>query len=680
MADLPIAMDFAALRQQGIALLEQMNGGVWTDFNVHDPGITILEALCYVMTDLAYRSGHSVPDLLASAGTTATASLYTAPEILTTNPVTITDLRKLALDVPGVKNVWVERTASKVDLYYFPGNREVYYPSKDLSQNPNFKAMEPVKLKGVYQVLIEISELSGIDGSKVRSDVAQRLHQNRPLCEDFAEVRVMAPQDVQVQMAVEIDRVEDAEELMAEILLAIEEQLSPVIPTTSAEQMLESGVAVEDIFDGPLLQRGVVTDQALSIGDRRTSLHGSDIIHALMDVPGVRAIRSLSMSAGGGNQEQWLLPLDDQRVPRLDVLGSQIVLERQGILVAVDLAKANAKYQALIAAKYQAAPSEGTIFDVPAGQDRELASYHSLLHHFPVAYAVGETGLPDSASDQRKAQAKQLKGYLMLFDQLLANEFAQLVQAGNLLSFQDDGMRTYFSLPVDDDTLSLQEMRTNDLSTYEADLDAMTENSDAATVRKGRFLNHLLARFAEEMTDYALVLPQALPPGESSAAVKVVNDKRAFLRAYPEISSGRGSGRNYLGDPNATVPSGLEERISLRLGLTDDERPLLVEHILLRPLTGDDPQIMPLLAASELKDPFSLQLSFVFPAGTGRLQTGDRPLRRLVERTVREETPAHLTPYVQWLSAGDFANFKQVYTAWLGARRAYYAEDFGLAI
>src|SRR5215218_5633826 len=28
----------------------------WTDTNIHDPGITILQVLCYVITDLQFRS------------------------------------------------------------------------------------------------------------------------------------------------------------------------------------------------------------------------------------------------------------------------------------------------------------------------------------------------------------------------------------------------------------------------------------------------------------------------------------------------------------------------------------------------------------------------------------------------------------------------------------------------
>ena len=36
-------------------------------------------------------------------------SLYTPARIMTTRPVTLDDLRKLVLDVAGVKNVWIEK-------------------------------------------------------------------------------------------------------------------------------------------------------------------------------------------------------------------------------------------------------------------------------------------------------------------------------------------------------------------------------------------------------------------------------------------------------------------------------------------------------------------------------------------------------------------------------------------
>ena len=59
------AMDYALLREAGIRRLERMAGRLWTDFNAHDPGITILEQLCYALTDLGYRIDYDLKDLLA---------------------------------------------------------------------------------------------------------------------------------------------------------------------------------------------------------------------------------------------------------------------------------------------------------------------------------------------------------------------------------------------------------------------------------------------------------------------------------------------------------------------------------------------------------------------------------------------------------------------------------------
>ena len=104
------AMDYALLRRRGIEYLQSLTGdaGTWSDFNAHDPGMTILEQFCYAITDLSYRIAYPLPDLLAKQGEDGYRSLYTPAKILSSRPVTLTDLRKLVLDVEGVKNAWVE--------------------------------------------------------------------------------------------------------------------------------------------------------------------------------------------------------------------------------------------------------------------------------------------------------------------------------------------------------------------------------------------------------------------------------------------------------------------------------------------------------------------------------------------------------------------------------------------
>ena len=57
-------IDYESLLRDGISLIQKFSGNKWTDYNFHDPGITILEQLCYALTDLGYRSNFKVEDLL----------------------------------------------------------------------------------------------------------------------------------------------------------------------------------------------------------------------------------------------------------------------------------------------------------------------------------------------------------------------------------------------------------------------------------------------------------------------------------------------------------------------------------------------------------------------------------------------------------------------------------------
>jgi len=104
-----ISMDFERLRTEGITHLEDLATYIWTDFNAHDPGITILEVLCYAITDLGYRANLPIEDLLASNSGSLEASFFPATAVLPVCPITQNDYRKLLIDFPGVRNAWVER-------------------------------------------------------------------------------------------------------------------------------------------------------------------------------------------------------------------------------------------------------------------------------------------------------------------------------------------------------------------------------------------------------------------------------------------------------------------------------------------------------------------------------------------------------------------------------------------
>ena len=685
-----VAMDYTFLRQEGIRYLEQIAGQLWTDFNVHDPGITILEQLCFALTDLAHRINYNLPDLLTDENGQTYDSLFTPAQILSSNPVTLIDLRKLVIDVDGVKNAWVEKVEQQTPALYFnQGN-------KTLELSGNELTTEPVYLKGLFKVFVELSDILYIDntagerGKSVRQKVAERLHAHRGLCEDFTEIKILDPQEIQIDAHVEIGDVDNADDILLAIYQRIANYISPPIEFLSLEQRLAKNDPVENIFDGPLLTHGFIDSAQLKRAQRRTMLYISDLIREMMDIPAVHAVRHIRISTGA-KWEDWSLELDPQRSPRMNLAQSNIQLERKHVMANVDVATVKTRYtqQLRHTAVLQATAAKENDITPPVGKNRHVGNYYSIQHQFPEAYGIGTMGLPQSASPERKAQAKQLKAYLIFYDQLLANYFSQLAHAKDLFSFNKQNRFTYFAQSILDAKLGLegirelepahsgrlQQITENPYTANESIFQTITANSN----RQNRFLNHLLARFAEQFTDYSLLLYGALASDTKTTAEKLATDKQAFLQNYPYISSRRGTAFNYLKPRDANNLSGLENRIKYKLGLTGEETNLVVvEHILLRPLTQDLQQELPILADTAVKDPYSLQISFMLPSWPARFQESNNSgFRTFVERTIYEETPAHLLVHIRWLNKKEMALFTAVYDEWIEKVRTYWQQTSG---
>jgi hypothetical protein len=689
------ALDYATLRQEGIRQLERLAGSQWTDFNEHDPGITLLEQLCYALSDLAYRIGFPLPDLLSEGGADPYASLHGPERILGTRPASLMDLRKLAMDVKGVQNVWLEPVTDAPPSVYSQkqGLARTDQPA-DLSgtknmvlvanaANQGFLTVDGAKavgLKGLFRVLVE--KFPAIEQEEgIVELLAARLHAHRCLALDFHSIKLLQTQWIKLKATIEIEPQGHPEDIYFAILEKIADYISPNPRFYSLEERLLTGKPLEEIFDGPLLQRGFLDTEELEGFERKTNLRTSDLIHAIMDVEGVRLVKYLAfLTNDKGDMENWLLNLAPDSAPALDLLvadqiganTTQLVLERNQLAVGVDTQGVLRRFkQSRVASSLQtAAPSS---LAPPKGRDRRVGRYFSVQHQFPANYGIGVLGLPDSASADRKAQARQLKAYLMLFDQLLANGFAQLAHAADLFGFEGGKPSTYFAGQIDDPTLGLDDLwQIQDAKDRQNHLQSLAENpqnpqADTDWTRRHRFLDHLLARFADPLADHT-----RFQPGDRAADAlqMLAKDKAEVLRHYPEISGGRGTAYDVTrvwADGNL---SGLEQRLRLKLGITLPERFYLVEHILLRPIDGDGKQTAPLLADAYFDDPYSLQLSLVL-AGHSSARFMDGGFRQFVEQTVREETPAHLIVRILWLDGEALTEFERAYRAWLDVQRNY---------
>ena len=99
-------LDIDFLKERGISFIQEMSGNKWTDFNLHDPGVTILEIICLAINELGYRSDHDIHELIR-VDTQKIDSFVESSDITTISPYTNNDICKYLLKTDGVINVYM---------------------------------------------------------------------------------------------------------------------------------------------------------------------------------------------------------------------------------------------------------------------------------------------------------------------------------------------------------------------------------------------------------------------------------------------------------------------------------------------------------------------------------------------------------------------------------------------
>jgi hypothetical protein len=568
-------LDQQDLYRRGIDLVRFYAREVWTDHNIHDPGITTLELLCYALTDLAYRAGYGIEDLLAPADKAhpAKSTLYTARRILPNRPLTIADYRKLLIDLPGVKNAWLR----PAELTYCAD----VVNAKLLHTHPGLPAIRPVQIHGLYEVLIDYMDavVDADDRAAVLTRVQQVLQVNRNLCEDFVRFDAVATEDFVLCAEVDLDADADVAGVAATILFEVQQLLAPAVGNYSLSEILQrqkpdgSPYTVADAFEGPVLECGFIDDGELARADLQAEIHLSDVISVVMDIGGVRAVRDIvvnSLSAPGSApvppDNRWAVPVQAGHKALLRRDRSRLVFYKRGLPVVAAAEEVARRYAALAeAARAKMETPVEYDLPIPGGRYRDPAHYYSFQNHFPMTYGLSEFGLPGAAHARRQALVYQLKAYLLFFDQIMANYCAQLAHVPDLFSTDPHLSQSYFCQVVE----SFKEYGLiYGPGTDAAVLRQLSEDERLFLDRRNRFLDHLIARFGESFQEFAFTLQSAFGGRPTAAIIS----KCKFLDEYPQIGAGRSLAYNQA----LTAPSdlwetdnisGLERRIARLLGI-----------------------------------------------------------------------------------------------------------------
>jgi len=730
---LPPAQDFVLLRAEGLKHIESLASAVWTDYNAHDPGITTLEMLCYALTELGYRNGFEMQDLLTdkNGNTVGGQSFFTAKQILTNNPLTIDDFRKLLIDIEGVHNAWLFAEDAKKDAAgkLVPINEVPVYANcpKDILQYESTNL--PLFLSGLYQVLLDLDndnlygdlnngevvienpalgaafakgecwfsiELSSwkfadfdfaalaanksnissasIAGSpdawtcdleltssesmqfnigiskkpanktvqtadlaamlaedgfefaaaiftfylqkikmakKIVQTAIKTLQQHRNLCEDFLVVTTVEDEEIAFCFDTGVKPSADIEKVQAEIFYAIENYLNPSVDFFTLKELMDKKIPVDEIFEGVVLKHGFIDTIQLEQTQLRSVVYTSDIINLLMDIDGVISIRNFVMTkygplgkpVPGFTGVKWCMNIAPMHKPVLSTDKSKILLFKNQFPFIANYDEVHDTVS-LLHAERERAKLNGLQDDlpIPRGRKRDTENSWPLQYDFPQTYGIGVAGLPANASILRTAQQRQLKAYLMFYEQLLADFLSQLSNAHRLFSTGNitqtyyaqflDGIKDVAPLYVKDGpTVILQDAIMNADSTVQPKnrWQQLYEPKDLFEDRRGRFLDHMLARFAESFNDYALLMYTINyneKTEEKISFAELTDARIRTLKNYDDISSNRGKAFNYFPQhDDFTVDtaqlwdtanvSGLEKRIGFLTGIKDITRRFL---------------------------------------------------------------------------------------------------------
>lgn len=579
------ALDQGRLAAIGLEGVRRLSRQSWTDHNTHDPGITTLELLAYALTDLAYRARFPIEDLLAAPENNAAemAKLFeSAGSILPGMPVTEADYRKLLIDLEGVKNAWLHPVPKT--LYADPAQGTL------AAKPTGSKTERPIEVRGRYRVLLDY--MDDKDSAELRQDVDREvlatLHANRALCTDFVGVDRVAMQFFSLCAEIDLQPDADADLVAADIAFAVDRFLAPPVLNYTLDEMRArrrtdgSRWSIPDIFAGPKLKNGFIDDEELAAAGLRSEVRLSDVISVIMDIPGVVAIRDIllnTLDAGGQAVEpadKWRLPVPPGMQPRLSATRGRLVFYKRNLPIPPSAERVAQLLDDLRRAE-RLKLEDGRIEDlpIPIGRYRKPESYRSFQTHFPATYGISESGLPPGASAQRAAQALQFKAWLLFFDQMMANYQSQLAHVRDLFSTRPELAQSYFSQLVD----SFPDWEKVYGAGFDADqLGEIVEPAGSGLERRNRFLDHLLARYAEDFQEYTAVMQARFGMGPAQAA----SAKCAFLDNYPRLGGQRGQAYNAaLQDQselwNSDNVSGFERRIARLLDIGNCQRRNLSE-------------------------------------------------------------------------------------------------------
>lgn len=402
---------YPKLLQQSIERLQQMSGELWTDYNEHDPGVTITDLVNYALTELDYRLRFDMTDYLSVAPSgfqPGRYGLFSPEEVFPTVPVTTKDYRKLIIDaVDEIENLWI-------------------YPAGGTGC-------------GWYDILVELAPgVAFMDREKVKKQVEILFHRNRNLCEGLSQILFVERKPLILQGDIGIEPDADISQLLADIYWEALQFFVAGVKYKRVDELLAEGKTWDELLDGPVQKHWVMDEYSLK------PLPGTyavpHLYHRLKNLKGIKYIHSLGFREDGQFYNNIISTPYPAHSYTVLIPGKA---EDTGIRLLVGNAPVNLDFSHLTEKLYarharcfgnqNRTDDLAPFINVPEGKPKDIYKHDSVQNDFPDCYAINQFGVAAGETERRKAQATQLKAYLLLFDEVFGRGLKELENAPNLL-------------------------------------------------------------------------------------------------------------------------------------------------------------------------------------------------------------------------------------------------------
>ena len=412
-------LDDDDLKQEALDLIQKIGSNYWNDYNEHDPGITILEELCLSIMDADYKLSFPISDIVAQnpdEDNDETVQLYTADQLFNISPTTVDDYLKLILSINCIRNAYI-------------------HPIKGDN-----------KVSGCYEVYLYIEDPyhNFYDVNAVINNVKKSLFTNRNLCEKFVKIEPFKIVDIYITATILLEFLLNLQsdicvELYRNILIDIQVYFIPTVKYSSLNDVYEYGKTLDEIYDGPRLKCGFITDEELNKNRVKHCFDKNNVLNIISKIKGIHSITNFNVYFSDTDQlADNHFTINYDQVFRINFTKSNFTFLYENKLltyskyVAIKLTK---RYYNVTNKKVQNDNYELAIYE----QDyRDLNYYYSLQNEFPLIYGVGHEGYWDSTDLKAKRNIQELKGYLLFFDQLMKYKFSMLDKFKHYISINNN--------------------------------------------------------------------------------------------------------------------------------------------------------------------------------------------------------------------------------------------------